>query len=158
MPRTLPPMPEIGHSETYYAKYVHRADKAGDVHAHEAFKVGQYITLARNPYLAWSEKLKYYRHAINRHCNPPAYPDDEIWMFYRNLADLVRRHCGQEALKLLSVEDDTYAKRITLGQLQETIQNEADAFFRRFIPGEECPEWFNHEDFDAMKIIRNQWI
>src|SRR5256885_4079759 len=78
MPRIFPPLPEIGHPETYYAKQVHRADKRGDQHAHEAYKVGQYITLGLNPYLPWPDKLKYFRHALARHCNPPPYPDDEV--------------------------------------------------------------------------------
>jgi len=77
VPRTFPPMPEIGRPEAYYAKHVHRADKLNDLHSHEAFKVGQYITLGLNPYLSWPEKLKYFRHALNRHCNPPPYPDDD---------------------------------------------------------------------------------
>ena len=158
MPRVFPPLPEIGHPESYYAKQVHRADKRGDQHAHEAYKVGQYITLALNPYQPWPEKLKYFKHALNRHCNPPPYPDDQVWLFYRSLADLVRHHCGSEALKIISAEDDTYAKRIQLGQTKAAIENEADIFFKKFIPRDECPEWFNHEDYETMKIIRNAWI
>jgi hypothetical protein len=158
VPRMLPPLPEIGHPESYYAKQVHRADKRADVHAHEAYKVGQYITLGKNPYLSWPEKLKYFRHALARHCNPPPYPDDEIWMFYRSLADLVRQHSGEEALRIISAEDDTYAKRMKLGQVREAVEDEAEAFFKKFIPTEACPDWFNQEDYEAMKIIRNQWI
>jgi hypothetical protein len=158
VPRTFPPLPEIGRPESYYAKHVHRADKHNDLHSHEGFKVGQYITLGLNPYLSWPEKLKYFRHALNRHCNPPPYPDDEVWMYYRSLADFVRHYCGEEALRLVSTEDDTYAKRITMGQTREAIEDEAERFFQKFLPGEECPEWFNHEDYDTMKMIRNQWI
>jgi hypothetical protein len=158
VPRMLPPLPEIGHPESYYAKQVHRADKRADVHAHEAYKVGQYITLGKNPYLSWPEKLKYFRHALARHCNPPPYPDDQIWMFYRSLADLVRQHCGEEALRIISAEDDTYAKRMKLGQTRDAVEDEAEAFFKKFILSEACPDWFNQEDFEAMKIIRNQWI
>ena len=55
--RELPQMPEIGHPESYYAKRVHMADEAQDVHAHEAYKVGQYVTLAMDPNLSWDEKL-----------------------------------------------------------------------------------------------------
>ena len=43
--RQLPPLPEIGHPEAYYAKQVHLADRVSDRHAHEANKVGQYVTL-----------------------------------------------------------------------------------------------------------------
>ena len=90
MTRTFPPMPPIGRPESFYAKLAHEADKSGDMHGHEAAKVGQYITLALDPALAWDEKLKYFRHAIKRHCQPPLFPDDDVWMFYRTLADLVR--------------------------------------------------------------------
>ena len=64
--RVFPPMPEIGRPEAWYAKMVHRADKAGDTFAHEAFKVGQYVTLAMDQHLTWEQKLKYLNHALKR--------------------------------------------------------------------------------------------
>jgi len=88
--RQLPSMPEIGRPESYYASQVRSADGRSDVHSREAAKVGQYITLAMDPSLSWEDKLKYFRHAIKRHCSPPPYPDDEVWMFYQQLAELVR--------------------------------------------------------------------
>ena len=39
--RQLPPLPEIGHPEAYYAKLVHRADAVGNKDAHEAYKTAQ---------------------------------------------------------------------------------------------------------------------
>ena len=155
--RVFPPMPEIGHPETYYAKMVHRADKVGDTFAHEAYKVGQYVTLAMSPHLTWEQKQKYLQHAIKRHCNPPPFPDDEVWMFFRNLADLVRQYAGQEALRLACQEDDLYAARLSMGQTRETIADEAEVFFRRLMTMEHCPEWFNEEDFRQLKMIRDQW-
>jgi hypothetical protein len=152
-------MPEIGHPETYYARGVHRADKAGDVHLREAYKVGQYVTLAIDPHLAWDEKLKYFRHAIKRHCQPPPFPDDDVWMFYRQLADLVRQYAGQEALRLASNEDDLYAARLAMGQDREKIADEAEDFFSQLCPpGLDCPDWFNESDFAQLKLIRDQWI
>src|SRR5581483_3658578 len=59
--RQLPPMPEIGRPESYYAKLSHEADRVGDRHAREANKVGQYVTLAMDPHLTWEEKLKYFQ-------------------------------------------------------------------------------------------------
>ena len=50
--RQFPPMPEIGKPESFYAQHVHAADKAGDIHAHEAYKVGQYVTLAMDAHPA----------------------------------------------------------------------------------------------------------
>jgi hypothetical protein len=46
----LPPLPEVGRPESYYAREVHRADKRGDVHTRESFKVAQYITLAMDAF------------------------------------------------------------------------------------------------------------
>ena len=150
-------MPEIGLPESVYANKVHQADKIGDKHAHEAYKVGQYITLAVDPRLTWEGKLKYFRHALKRHCVPPPLPDDDVWMFYRSLADLVRQYAGQEALRLASTEDDLYAARINMGQTRETIENEAEEFFGSLVPSE-CPDYFNEEDYGQLKLIRDQWI
>jgi len=156
--RLFPPMPEIGHPETYYAKMVHRADKAGDTFAHETYKVGQYITLAMDPHLSWEQKLKYLTHALKRHCQPPPFPDDEVWMFYRQLADLVRQYAGQEALRIASTEDDLYAARLAMGQLREKIAEDAEEFFLKLIPSDGCPAWFNEEDHRQLVMIRDQWI
>jgi hypothetical protein len=155
--RQFPPLPQIGHPEAYYAKQVHIADRNSDRHSHEANKVGQYVTLALDPHLTWDEKLKYFRHALKRHCVPPPLPDDDVWMFYRSLADLVRQYAGQEALRLASTEDDLYAARISMGQTREKIEDEAEEFFQKLVPGE-CPDWFNEEDYAQLRLIRDQWI
>jgi hypothetical protein len=157
--RTFPPMPEIGHPEAYYAKAVHRAERLGDPHAREAYKVGQYITLALDPNLTWEEKLKYFRHALKRHCQPPPFPDDDVWTFYHRLADLVRHFAGQEALRIASQEDDLYAARVAMGQDNEKIADEAEDFFGKICPpGQDCPEWFNETDYAQLRLIRDQWI
>lgn len=156
--RVFPQLPEIGHPETYYAKMVHRADKAGDVFAREANKVGQYVTLAMDPHLTWEQKLKYLLHALKRHCVPPPFPDDEVWMFYRKLADLVRQYAGQEALRIASTEDDLYASRLAMGQRREKIAEDAEIFFLKLIPQEHCPEWFNEDDYRQLKLLRDQWV
>ncbi len=159
--RTLPPMPEIGHPENYYAKRVHMADEAGDAHVHEAYKVGQYVTLAMDPHLSWDEKLKYFKHALKRHCQAPPFPDDDVWMFYRSLADLVRRYCGYEALRLASIEDDLYAARLSMGQERDRIDDDAETFFGKLLAnslGDTCPNWFTEDDFGQLKMIRDQWI
>ncbi len=158
-PSHLPSLPEIGHPEMYYAKLVHRADKAGNTHAHEAHKVGQYITLALDPQLTWEQKLKYFRHALKRHCVPPPYPDENVWMFYQKLADLVRQHAGQEALRLASTEDDLYAARLSMGQEHEKIEDDAEEFFTKLTGlADACPDWCNEDDWAQLKLIRDQWI
>jgi hypothetical protein len=154
----LPRLPEIGRRETYYANLARRAQELDDRHLRAAAKVGQYITIANNPALEWEQKLTHYQHAIRRHCSPPPWPDDEIWLFYKSLADLVRQHAGQVALRLASAEDDLYATRLAMGQYREKIEDDAEAFFARLIPADGCPEWFNEADYDTLKLIRNQWI
>jgi hypothetical protein len=157
--RQLPPMPEIGRPESYYAKLGHEADKIGDRHSREAYKVGQYVTLAMDPHLTWEEKLKYFQHAIKRHCQPPPYPDDDVWMFYKQLSDLVRQHSGYEALRLASTEDDLYAARVSMGQSRERIEDDAEGFFGKLLGRMDvCPEWFNESDWAQLKMIRDQWI
>ena len=155
--RQFPPLPEIGHPESYYAQKVHSADRVGDRHGHEAYKVGQYVTLGMDQRLTWEEKLKYFSHALKRHCMPPPLPDDDVWMFYRGLADLVRRYAGQEALRMASQEDDLYAARLSMGQTREKIENEAEEFFAKIVPPE-CPDWLNEEDYQQLRLIRDQWI
>lgn len=183
--KSLPDMPLIGQPEAYYAKLVHQAEREGNPHARAAAKVGQYITLALNPTLKWEDKLKYFRHALRRHCQPPPFPDDDVWLFYQKLANLVRQYCGQEALRLASQEDDLYAARLTMGQSRGKIEDDAEEFFTRLlghyeesgvdrsgesslvghilvergdVHGERCPDWFTEEDWAQLKLIRDQWI
>ena len=155
---TIPHMPEIGRNEIYYANHAHRAAKEYDNHARDAYKVGHYVTLAINPRLCWSEKLKYFRHALKHHCFTPPYAKDDLKQFYRDLIALVQKHAGEEALRLILAEDDTFAKRINAVTNREMILDEADRFFKKFIETNECPEWFTPEDYDTMKMIRNQWV
>ncbi len=154
-------MPEIGKPESYYAKMVHHFERHGDAHSREAYKVGQYVTLAMDPNLSWDEKLKYFRHAFKRHCQPPPFPDEDVWMFYHALSHMVRTHAGAEALRLASTEDDLYAARLAMGQDREKIEDEAEDFFRGLlgsITAVHCPEWFNEADWKQLLLIRDQWI
>ena len=139
--RQLPAMPEIGRPESFYAKLVHTADRQGDTHGHEAAKVGQYVTLAMDPSLHWEEKLKYFQHALKRHCVPPPYPDDDVWMFYQQLAELVRAHCGQEALRLASLEDDLYG---TFRSARYTAAHSPGARFIGYARGGHA--WVGHHE------------
>lgn len=154
----FPRLPEIGRRESYYASLARRAREQNDPHLRAAAKVGQYITIASNPALSWEAKLMNYQHALQRHCAPPPWPDDQTWLFYRGLADLVRRHAGQIALRMASSEDDLYAARLAMGQVREKIEDDAELFFANLIPSDGCPEWFNEDDYETLKLIRNQWI
>jgi hypothetical protein len=159
MQHVLPPLPPIGRPETFYAKLAMEADRAGSVHGHEAAKVGQYITLALEETLPWEEKLKYFRHVLRRHCQPPPFPDEDVSAFYESLKNLARQYAGQEALRMASAQDDIYAARLSMGQEREEIEDEAEEFFRNLIGnGEHCPDWINEEDWNQLKLIRDQWI
>jgi hypothetical protein len=155
----VPYVPEVGHSEGYYAQKVREAEKRGDDHSREAHKVAQYVTLGNSPHLEWEQKLRYYQHALRRHCNPPPLASDPVWLFYGKLADLVRRNCGQEALKLASREDDRYASLVAKGYDRAKMLDEADGFFTRLMGRQhDRPEHFNEDDWQQLRMIRDQWI
>ena len=155
----LPPLPEVGRPESYYAREVHRADKRGDVHTREAHKVAQYVTLAIDPKLNWPQKLRYFQHALRRHCNPPPLPDEQVWLFYRNLAHLVREYAGREALRMASAEDDRYAARVAMGGTRERIRRDAVDFFNELMgENERCPDHFTEEDWSQLMLLKKQWV
>ena len=155
----LPPLPEIGHPESYYARLAKQAERSGDIHAHEAAKVGQYITLALDPNLDWDTKRRYFRHAMRRHCSPPQVSSDLVEMYYQRLLDLVMHHAGAEALRLASGEDDKYACRLAGGEQRRTIMEDALEFFGNLMGiDDHCPSHFKEEDWLQLRIIRNQWI
>ncbi len=155
----FPPMPDIGRSESHYAELARQADADGNIYAQHAAKVGQYITLALDQHLDWPAKLRYFEHALKRHCVPPPVPDEPVWIFYRDLADLVRRYAGYEALRLSSVEDDLYATRLALGADRESVESDAETFFAQLLgAGDKRPDWVSEEDWLQLKMIRDQWI
>ena len=157
--RVYPPMPEIGHPEMYYARLARRGEHENNAHLHESAKVGQYVTLAMDRHLKWAQKLRYFRHAIDRHCHPPKFSDDDCWQFYHDLADVARRHCGVEALRIASAADDTYAARLAMGQSREFIAEDAEALFIDLMGlFTDCPLWFCHDDWEQLRLLRDQWV
>ena len=157
--RPIPEMPAIGRPESHYARLVHHADKVGDLHLHEAAKVGQYITLALDPRLAWTKKLKYFDHALRRHCSAPPLPDDDVWVFYRALGNLVRQHAGEQALRLALATDEEYTRRIAAGFARPPVLLEARQFFYELMTlGQDKPGHFTEEDWQQLKMIREQWM
>ena len=155
----LPQMPQVGLPESEYAILIRDADASGNPFAHEAAKVGQYITLALDSHLDWDSKVRYFQHALNRHCKPPPVPDEPVWYFYTSLANLVRKYAGQEALRLSSAEDDLYATRLEMGSNREMIEAEAETFFSNLMgAGDKRPNWFSEEDWAQLKLLRDQWF
>ncbi|MGB7159422.1 MAG: hypothetical protein WBD40_15245 [Tepidisphaeraceae bacterium] len=155
---SLPNMPEIGRRESHYAQLARRAKECNDPHARAGAKVGQYLTLASDPRLSWEEKLEYFQHCLRRHCVPPEWPDDETWMFYQGLANLVRQHAGKAALGLAHAGDDQLAARLAMGQPRDEVEDASDRFFARLIPDGKRPDWFNEAEYDLLALIRNKWI
>ena len=156
--RPLPEMPAVGRPESHYARQIQLADKIGDLHLHEASKVGQYITLALDPSLIWAKKLKYFDHALRRHCCAPPLPDEDVWIFYRALSNLIRQHAGEQALRLALIKDDEYVQRASRGTPRGPIVAEARQFFYELMTlGHERPEHFTEEDWVQLKLIRDQW-
>ena len=155
----LPPLPEIGRPETYYAKQVARADRHGMRHAHESYKVGQYITLALGPRLTWEQKARYFRHAIRSHCKEPDLAPQAVLQFYRDLADLVRKHAGNEAIQLASREDDAWAAQLQRGVPRKEVKAQVAQFFRAML-GDDLhqPEHFNREDWEQLRVLRKNWL
>lgn len=155
----FPSMPRIGVAEPYYSNLVRQADAEGNLFAHEAAKVGQYITLALDPNLDWPGKLRYFQHALRRHCKPPGIPNAVILDFFSNLEDLVRQYAGQEALRIASEEDDLYVARLRTGSPRSIIAQEAKQFFAKLLlDGDHRPDWFADSDWVQLKILRNQWV
>jgi hypothetical protein len=157
--RQLPELPRIGMPESHYARQVHLAEKIGDPHLRESNKVAQYVTLALEPRLCWSKKLKYFDHALRRHCIPPPLPDDDVWLFYQQMSNLVRAHTGEQALKLACAEDDAYDRRLHHGEDRAQIVSDARHFFYELMTlGNDKPCHFNEEDWIQLKLIRDQWV
>ncbi len=155
----LPPLPQIGHPESYYARLAKQAEREGDIHAHEAAKVGQYITLGLDPNIDWDAKRRYFRHAVKRHYAPPQVSSELVEMYYTRLTDLVMHHAGAEALRLASSEDDKYAVRLAGGESRRQIMEDAVEFFANLMGVDDnCPSHFKEEDWLQLRIIRNQWI
>jgi hypothetical protein len=153
----IPEMPAIGLGETIYGEMVQTAQRWGNALGRDAAKVGQYVTLALARRIAWPEKLRYFKHTLSRHCKPPPFPDEHVWMFYQDLANLVRSHAGAEALCLASREDDLYALQLQNGRPRCAIENDAEIFFAELV-APQCPYWLNQEDYRQLKLIRDHWI
>ena len=154
--RVFPPLPELGREDTYYGKVAHKAEKKGDLHTRAAYKVAQYITLGNNPVLPWPDKLKYFRHALEKHAKPQPPIDDEVWAFYQRLQDWVRRECGIEALRLAGIENEALSARSAAHEARFRIVSDAARFFRDLL-GSDQPDWFTAGDYEQLRKIQLRW-
>jgi hypothetical protein len=153
--KKLPPLPEIGRPDVYYARLINLAEEQNDPRLRAAAKVARYVTLALNSNLPWPEKFRYFSHALKHHCVPLSIEPD-TQPYYEQLAELIRQHCGTEALRLASAEDDMYAARVALGQDRSTVEEDAETFFGMLLGnGDHCPPHFSETDWSAQAHPRS---
>jgi len=155
----FPPMPQLGQGEAYYTNLVRQAEHAHQVHAREAAKVGQYVTLGLQEDTDPASKMKFFRHAIRKHCVPPPISDVAVEGFYERLSDFVRLHAGREALRMASIEDERYAMRERDGESRGKLVAEARVFFEKLLgPDSLRSDLYTDEDWQQLKIVRHQWL
>jgi hypothetical protein len=155
----FPPMPTLGQSEAFYKELVRQAEHAHQVHAREAAKVGQYVTLGLQEDTDPASKMKFFRHAMRKHCVPPPISDVAVEGFYERLGEFVKLHAGREALRVASNEDERFAMRERDGEGREKLVVEARVFFEKLLgPDSVRSDLFGDEDWRQLKIIRHQWL
>ena len=109
--------------------------------------------------MKWPDKLRHFQHALAKHCRANPFCDHRLWTFYHDLGQLVKTHCGVEALRLASQQDDRYAARLSMGTPRETIEREARVYFESLIgTGKACPDYMLADDFVMIRMIRDQWV
>jgi hypothetical protein len=153
----LPTLPELGREDTYYGKVAHKAEKKGDLHTRAAYKVAQYLTLAQGA-ATWPDKLKYYRHAIEKHAHPKPPIDENVWAFYEQLKAWIRQEAGAEALRIARLEDHNFIDRTGKNEMRFRIVSDAAKVFRELLgAGGERPEWFNEHDYNLLRQFQLKW-
>ena len=152
------PLPVIGHAEAFYLKHIQQAEAAGDHHAKASHKVGQHVTSALDPNLTWEQKLKRFMHCLDHYCVAPAAADESLATFYHKLADLVRRHAGQEAMHVGRKHHEEYQKRLRSGESRETIDNDAEKFFFHLLGHGAQPVWCSKEAWAHLTAWRDHWV
>lgn len=157
---SLPRMPKIGLPEEAYVRVANEAEQKGDDLTHEAAKAGQYVSLAlRDLDAPWPRKLKFFRHALKRHCQPPEHADDLTKAWFAKLATHVKKHAGTEALRLAAEADERYEARLSMGQTTDDIADDAEEFFNMICPHcDTCPPLYNESDWIQLKVFRDRWI
>jgi hypothetical protein len=80
-------------------------------------------------------------------------------MFYWHLSELVHLHCGEIALRMASKKDDEFARRLASGEPREQIAEDAEPFFDKLLGlGRDKPDHFSDDDWQQLKLIRDQWV
>lgn len=153
------PLPVIGHPEAWYIRHAKEAEAAGNMHAKASNKVGQYITIGLDQHRPWEERVAAFRHALKHYCAPQSDCDDALKAFYQKLGELVRRHAGNEALRLARHKNDEFNIRLANGSHRDELTEEAETFFPQLIGHNHgCPEWFNTDIYHQLRTIEDRWV
>jgi hypothetical protein len=152
------PIPVIGHPEAFYVKHAKEAEAAGDKHARASHKVGQYVTSGLTVGMSWEEKLRRFNHALEKYCHPPSNADDSLKTFYGKLTDIVRRHAGQEAIRISRQRNDDWMARVKRGEPRVTMEDEAEVFFFELLGHGGCPDWCSKEAYNQIITWRDYWV
>ena len=152
------PLPVIGHAEAFYLKHIKQAEDAGDHHARASHKVGQHVTSALDPNLSWEQKHKRFVHCLHRYCVVPVDADESVQAFYHKLADLIRRHAGQEALHLARARHHEYQQRMRTGEPRGKIEDDAEIFFPTLLEHAGRPEWCSIDAWPQLTALRDHWV
>jgi hypothetical protein len=152
------PVPVIGHPEAFYVKHAKEAEAAGDKHARASHKVGQYVTSGLTQGMPWEEKLRRFTHALDKYCHPPHQADDSLKAFYQKLKDIVRRHAGQEAIRVARLRNDEWMARLKRGESRVTLEDEAEMFFFELLGHSQCPDWCSKEAYNQIITWRDYWV
>jgi hypothetical protein len=152
------PMPVIGHAEAFYLKHIKQAEEAGDRHARASHKVGQHVTSALDPKMAWNDKLKRFVHCMERYSVAPPDADDSLLAFYQKLADCIRRQAGQEAIHVARAKHESFEKRVKAGESREKVEEEAEQFFFGLMGRGGKPEWCSKDAWAHLTAWRDHWV
>lgn len=152
------PIPVIGHPESFYLKHAKEAEAAGDRHARASHKVGQYVTTALTPGMAWGEKIHRFLHALDKYCVAPANADESLKAFYRKLGDIVRRYAGQEAVTVARHKHESLLARLNTGETRDILEDEAEFFFFDMLGHHQCPDWCCKEAYRQIITWRDFWV
>ena len=152
------PLPVIGHAEAFYLKHVKEAEAAGDRHARASHKVGQHVTAALDVKMSWEQKHKRFARALEHYCIIPGDAGPALHAFYTKLAELVRRHAGQEALRLARKQHEAYSQRVKAGESREAVEEDAEKFFFDLLGHAGCPNWCTPEAWQQITAWRDHWV
>jgi hypothetical protein len=152
------PLPVIGHAEAFYLKHIKDAEAAGDRHARASHKVGQHVTSALDPKMAWGDKLKRFVHCLERYCAAPPDADETLTAFYQKLADCIRRQAGQAAIQLARAKNESFERRIKAHESRDAIEEEAEQFFFGLMGHGGKPEWCSREAWSQLTGWRDHWV